>query len=111
MAEEINEPVTVILVSNAAMRTVRPAKMLWRNRVYRFKEIAGKDRGTYNGRAVHIFAVWDGTTTFQLVLDTVTLQWRLAAIHSDEHPGARPDIPVKRPLREVLPAGFSGEGC
>lgn len=77
MITKINESVSVDLLSNAITGKVFPWAISWRGRRYAINKV-GLHYRTREGRALlHIFSVTDGTTYFQLELNTETLRWRL----------------------------------
>lgn len=77
MAEQIDEAVSVDLVSSHLTKTAHPWCMVWRGRRYVIKTV-GLHHTCREGRTlIHVFSVTDGTSSFRLTFNTETLQWRL----------------------------------
>ncbi len=80
MSEEINESVSVNLLSNHLKRTANPSLLYWRGRRYLITNI-GLHHTTRDGRTLfHVFSVTDGVTFFKLIFNTDTLDWKLLEI-------------------------------
>lgn len=82
MPEQIDESVSVNLLSNHLKKSVMPSSLYWRGRRYQITKV-GLHHTTWDGRTLlHIFSVTDGTTGFKLSFNTGTLGWRLLEIES-----------------------------
>lgn len=80
MAEQVNESVSVDLLSNHLKKSAYPWVIEWRGRRYRITKI-GLHHVLREGRVLfHVFSVTDGTTFFKLRFDTETLGWKLLEI-------------------------------
>lgn len=80
MAQHINEPVSVDLLSNHLKAKAYPWVIHWRGRRYTITKI-GLHHTIREGRTLlHIFSVTDGTTYFRLEFNTENLRWKLMEI-------------------------------
>ncbi|MBI3576617.1 hypothetical protein HY086_01105 [Candidatus Gottesmanbacteria bacterium] len=80
MLEEINESVSVNLLTNNIRRTVAPTALYWRGRRYTITKV-GLHHTVHDGRTlIHVFSVTDGVNFFKLEFDTETLGWKLLEI-------------------------------
>jgi hypothetical protein len=78
MTETIDEPVSVIASFHRG--TVMPRKFEWRGRTYQPTKL-GLVHKTQRGDAVMVhYGVADETSGYELVFNTLTLQWRLRSI-------------------------------
>jgi hypothetical protein len=81
MHTQINESVSVDLLSNHITGKVYPWSMQWNGRRYTITKV-GLHSMTRDGRTlIHIFSVTDGTSCFTLHFNTETLKWRLMEIN------------------------------
>jgi hypothetical protein len=82
MAEPIDEAISVDLLSNHVRGKNYPYMLNWRGRRYMIT-IVGLHHTTRVGRdLIHIFSVSDGTTSFRLSFNTLTLNWRLLEVET-----------------------------
>jgi hypothetical protein len=80
MMTQIDESVSVDLLSNHLSGKVFPWVISWRGRKYRITKV-GLHHMIREGRVlIHIFSVTDGTTYFKLSFHTESLQWKLLEI-------------------------------
>lgn len=84
MSTQINESVSVDLLSNHLTGKVFPWAVSWRGRRYQINKV-GLHHMVREGRVlVHIFSVTDGTTYFKLAFNTVHLTWQLLETSFDQ---------------------------
>jgi len=77
MMTQINESVSVDLLSNHKTGRVYPWVIAWRGRKYKITN-TGLHHHIRDGRTLcHVFSVTDGNMYFKVVLNTETLQWKL----------------------------------
>ena len=82
--EEINEPISVILVLEPGKK-VRPHRIKWRNRSYGVKTVHNTWREKVgNGYELHVALDTTAATNMQIAIDLSDLSCRLARI-SMEH--------------------------
>jgi len=79
MPVDIGETVKVMAIFDGG---VRPVKFKWKGRVYPVKEITHSWRSRDGARAFVHFSVSDGGSLYELVYDTVALNWTLEALKS-----------------------------
>jgi hypothetical protein len=80
MLTQINESVSVDLLSNALTGKVYPWVISWRGRRYTITKVGLHHRVRDGRDLIHIFSVTDGTTFFRLEFNTDTLGWKLIEI-------------------------------
>lgn len=78
--EEIHEPISVIIISDAIKRSVRPFRVKWRNRIYQVKEIASHYSMTSKGIFFHYYSVSMQGCNMLLKMNGDTLLWELESI-------------------------------
>lgn len=82
MPTQINELVSVDLLSNHINGKAYPWIIAWRGRRYKISKV-GLHSLVHEGRTlIHIFSVTDGTSFFTLHFNTETLKWRLMEMES-----------------------------
>ena len=80
MTEEIDERVSVNLLSNHIKGAAGPSSLYWRGRRYTLSHIGFHHTQREGRTLIHIFSATDGTTFFKLQLDTETLAWKLLEV-------------------------------
>ena len=84
MKTSVNEPVSVKLVFQSAIKKTYPCSILWRGRLYQIQKI-GLHHTYYQGRVLfHVFSVSDGNLFFRLLLNSESLHWWLEEISDGE---------------------------
>lgn len=84
MIQTYNEPVSVILISDANTRAVRPSSVIWAGRTYPIIKV-GLHHKLYKGETlVHIYSVVSNNIFFRLELNTDSLLWRLTEVSDGE---------------------------
>ncbi len=82
MTTQINESVSVDLLSNHMTKQSYPWIMHWRGRKYILRQV-GMHHHVYEGRILtHIFSVTDGSSYFRLKFDTEALRWKLLEVEA-----------------------------
>jgi hypothetical protein len=84
MIQKLKTPVTVSLVFDHRMRTVRPERLIFDGREYLVERV-GLHHTYREGRILfHVFSVASKTMFFRLVLNTDNLSWSLEEISDGE---------------------------
>ena len=78
---QIDESVSVDLLSNHLTGKVSPWVVSWRGRRYTISKVGLHYRVRDGRDLLHIFTVTDGTTFFKLEFNTETLGWKLLEIN------------------------------
>ena len=82
MAEIIDQPISVSLISDIKLNKVYPYFFKWQNRIYKINQV-GLHHTERVGRILfHIFSVTDGSNFFRLSFNTETLFWKLEEIEN-----------------------------
>jgi hypothetical protein len=82
MSENIDESISVDLLSNHIKGKAYPWVIHWRGARYMITKV-GLHHTTHEGRTLlHLFSVTDGNTYFKLQFNTETLGWRLLEIEA-----------------------------
>jgi hypothetical protein len=84
MNTQINESVSVDLLSNALTGKVYPWVISWRGRRYTITKVGLHHRIRDGRDLIHVFSVTDGVTFFKLQLNTETLGWQLMEVSTDD---------------------------
>jgi len=83
MTTNINESVSVDLLSNHVTKRAYPWVMHWRGRKYILRQV-GMHHHIYEGKVLlHVFSVTDGISSFRLKFDTESLHWQLLEVDSN----------------------------
>jgi hypothetical protein len=77
MPEQIDESVSVDLLSNHISGRAYPWVLHWRGARYRIAQVGFHHTFSEGRVLIHVFSVTDGTTFFKLHFNTETLGWRL----------------------------------
>ena len=77
---QIDESVSVDLLSNHLTHKVIPWVISWRGKQYRIRTVGLHHRIREGRILMHIFSVTDNTVYFKLSFNTETLEWRLLEI-------------------------------
>jgi hypothetical protein len=78
MITEINEPIEVGAVFGEG--AVSPVWFLWNGRRYRVERVAYRWREKRGESLLHLFSVFDGASTFELIYDSKGMRWRLGRV-------------------------------
>lgn len=84
MHEKVSAPVSVTLIYNHKLRKVAPKWVVWEGKHYRIKKVGLHHTYKSGTTLYHVFSVESETLFFRLVLDTLTLHWRLEEIADGE---------------------------
>ncbi len=79
--EGLSEKVVVGAVFGSGSR-VQPAWFIWKGQKFRVKETTYSWMEKRGSAMLHHFAVTDGADLYELVLDNISLSWKLERIES-----------------------------
>lgn len=84
MMENISEPISVELISEATTRKVYPYRLRWRDRDYKVTKV-GLHHTFREGKTLyHIFSVESPSLFFRLSFNTDSLLWKVEEVSDGE---------------------------
>ena len=78
--EEIHEPISVIVISDAIKRSVKPFRIKWRNRTYQIKKVASHYSLPSKGILYHYYSVIMQGCNMILKMNGETMLWEIESM-------------------------------